>query len=164
MSDVPISQRARVALRTTAVIAGIQGIGHAALFLSARPTHGPAEVAIISAMRSQSFNFGGFGPHSYWDMYFGYGLLAVVFALFIAAILWILADFRSETHCVRRGVVVVGLTVAAHAIIVVRYFFLVPFVFDVAVIAGLVITLLLSARKIPLRSLPDGTAVRKISP
>jgi hypothetical protein len=150
MSDLSMSPTTRFALRTTAVIAGIQAIGHAALFLSARPTHGPDEVAVISAMRSQSFNFGGFAPHTYWDMYFGYGLLAVVFAAFLATLLWILSEMTSDARSARRAIVLTALTVTVHAVIVTRYFFLVPFVFDIAVIVGLGITLLLSVRQKPL--------------
>lgn len=147
MSDVQSGKSVRLALRVTAVIAGIQAAGHAALFLSARPTHGPGEIAVIAAMRAQSFNFGAFGPRSYWDMYFGYGLLAVVFAIFVAAILWLVADLASEPRHVRRIAVVVGLAVTAHAIIIERYFFVLPFAFDIVVIVGLAVSLLLSARK-----------------
>lgn len=146
MNDVSGNRRVQIALRVTAAVAAIQGVGHAALFLTARPKHGPSEVAVIEAMRAQSFNFGGFEPHSYWDMYFGYGLLAVVFALFISAIIWLISDLASEPRRVRRIAAVIGFAVTVHAIIIARYFFMLPLAFDVLVIAGLAVSVLLSLR------------------
>jgi|KBSSwiStaDraftv2_1062776.scaffolds.fasta_scaffold00255_19 hypothetical protein len=146
MSAQPAAARVRWALRLTAAVALIQGLGHAALFMSARPRHGPGEVAVIKAMRSQSFDFGGFAPHSYWDMYFGYGLLAVMFALFIAVILWLASGLSDQPGQVRRFAAVVGIAVGVHALIIGRYFFRLPLEFDLAVVAGVVISLVLTSR------------------
>ena len=140
----PSASRVRLALRLTAVVALLQGLGHAALFVSAQPRHGAAEVAVIGAMRSQSFDFGGFAPHSYWDLYYGYGLLAVVFALFIAAALWLPSGLAEQPQQVRRFTGCLGIAVAIHAAIIARYFFKLPLEFDLAVIAGAGISLLLS--------------------
>jgi hypothetical protein len=140
--------RVRWALRLTAAVALIQGLGHAAIFMSARPRHGAAEVAVIAAMRAQSFDFGGFVPHSYWDLYFGYGLLAVVFALFIAAVLWLTSGLAAEPRQVQRFGGCIGAAVAVHAAIVARYFFRLPLEFDLMVLAGIVISMLL-ARRVP---------------
>ena len=95
-------------------------------------------------MRSQSFDFGGFAPHSYWDLYYGYGLLAVVFALFIAAALWLPSGLAEQPQQVRRFTGCLGIAVAIHAAIIARYFFKLPLEFDLAVIAGAGISLLLS--------------------
>jgi hypothetical protein len=133
-------------LRLTAAVALIQGLGHAALFLRAQPRHGPGEVAVITAMRSQNFDFGGFAPHSYWDMYFGYGLLAVLFALFIAVILWLAAGLADQPRQVRRFGTAVGIAVGVHALVIGRYFFRLPLEFDLAVIAGVLVSLVLASR------------------
>ena len=140
----PSASRVRLALRLTAVVALLQGLGHAALFISAKPRHGAAEAAVIGAMRSQSFDFGGFAPHSYWDLYYGYGLLAVVFALFIAAALWLTSGLAEQPQQVRRFTGCIGVAVVIHAAIIARYFFKLPLEFDLAVIAGAGISLLLS--------------------
>jgi len=138
------SSRVRMALRLTAAIALLQGLGHAALFLSAQPRHGAAEVAVIGAMREQSFDFGGFAPHSYWDLYYGYGLLAVVFALFIAAALWLTSGLAEQPRQILRFTGCIGVAVAIHAAIIARYFFKLPLEFDLTVIAGASISLLLN--------------------
>jgi len=140
----PSASRVRLALRLTAIVALIQGLGHAALFISAQPRHGAAEVAVIWTMRSQSFDFGGFAPHSYWDLYYGYGLLAVVFAFFIAAALWLTSGLADQPQQVRRFTGCIGVAVAIHAAIIARYFFKLPLEFDLAVIAGGSISLILN--------------------
>ena len=140
----PSASRVRLALRLTAVVALLQGLGHAALFISAKPRHGAAEAAVIGAMRSQSFDFGGFASHSYWDLYYGYGLLAVVFALFIAAALWLTSGLAEQPQQVRRFTGCIGVAVAVHAAIIARYFFKLPLEVDLAVIAGAGISLFLS--------------------
>jgi hypothetical protein len=140
------ASRVRLALRVTAAVALIQGLGHAAIFLSARPRHGAAEVAVIEAMRAQSFDFGGFAPHSYWDLYYGYGLLAVVFALFIALSLWLTSGLAGQPRQVRRFAGAIGVAVAAHAVIVARCFFRLPLEFDLVVIAGVLVSVVLVGR------------------
>ena len=136
--------RVRMALRLTAAVALLQGLGHAALFVSARPRHGALEVAVIEAMRGQSFDFGGFVPHSYWDLYYGYGLLAVVFALFIAAALWITSGLAGQPRQVLRFTGCISVAVVIHMAIIARYFFKLPLRFDLAVIAGVVVSLVLN--------------------
>ena len=91
-----------------------------------------------------SFDFGGFVPHSYWDLYYGYGLLAVVFALFIAAALWLTSGLAEQPQQVRRFTGCIGVAVAIHLAIIARYFFKLPLEFDLAVIAGASISLLLN--------------------
>jgi hypothetical protein len=140
------ASRVRLALRLTAAVALIQGLGHAAIFLNARPRHGAAEVAVIEAMHAQSFDFGGFAPHSYWDLYYGYGLLAVVFALFVALVLWLTSGLAEQPRQVRRFAGCIGVVVAVHAAIIARYFFRLPLEFDLVVIAGVLVSVVLSTR------------------
>ena len=64
-------------LRVASILAAVQYIAHTFLFLSATPTHGPAERAVIDAMHSHRFGVAGFA-RSYWDFYFGYGLLTIL--------------------------------------------------------------------------------------
>ena len=139
-------RRIRWALRLTAVVALIQGLGHAVLFITARPHHGESEVAVIQAMRGRAFDFGGFAPHSYWDLYYGYGLLAVVFAFFIAALLWLASGLAEQPRQLWRFAGCVGAAVAVHAAIIARYFFLLPLEFDILVLVGIVVSLALSRK------------------
>jgi hypothetical protein len=131
-------------LRVTALVALIQGIAHGVLFVTARPATSSAAHRVILAMRSERFDYGALGFRTYWDMYFGYGIIAVVLAVGLAAQIWIAAgigNLRRQRQLV--GVIVA--MVAAHAAVIFKYFFLLPFVFDVAVLAGLCLFLIFSS-------------------
>ena len=133
-------------IRAAAVAALVQGAAHFTLFIRSRPTHGPAEEAVVAAMQNNRFDFGG-GPHSYWDMYFGYGLEAAGVVLFEALILWLLArPFRADPRGLAPVLIVLIVANLAHAALVLRYFFPLPAMFD-----GLVAGLLLAALLLPER-------------
>ena len=134
-------------IRAASVAALIQGSAHFALFVSARPKHGAAEEAVVAAMQDNRFDFGG-GPHSYWDMYFGYGLEAAGVVLFEALILWLLVrPFRADPRAVAPILAVLVLANLGHAALVLRYFFPLPALFDGLVAGLLLAALLLSERK-----------------
>ena len=126
-------------LRIIAVLAFLQFLGHGTMFVRARPTHGPNEVAVVDAMRSHVFTF-ALAPRSYWDMYYGYGLEAAFVCLVEAALFWLLAGAASGNAGLIRSLA--GLFAAAnvaHIAMLVRYFaFPVPMVFDALIGAGLV--------------------------
>ena len=42
-------------LRVVSIVAFLQFVGHGTMFVRARPTHGPEEVAVVEAMRAQAF-------------------------------------------------------------------------------------------------------------
>src|SRR2546428_9980164 len=112
-------------LRVTAVVALLQFFGHAALFVRAQPTHGDAEVTVVAAMKAHRFNFGG-SMRSYWDMYYGYGLEAAFICLVEAILFWQLATIAGTTPAIVRPIIALFLVAnVAHAILVMRYFFLV---------------------------------------
>jgi hypothetical protein len=122
--------------------------------LSQRPKHGADEVAVVELMRARFFDFGGFTPHSYWDMYFGYGLLAVVFAFFVGALLWLVSDLSSSPTVLRRLTAAIAATVAVHAVIVARFFFMLPLVLDLLVLGGTLVAMRQS------RDLPPSAVTR----
>ena len=129
--------RSSTLLRIAAVLAMVQAIAHAAMFLSAHPTHGPDEIAVVGAMKSHVFLFGGF-RRSYWDMYFGYGLLAALVVVFEAMLLWLLGALAREEPARLRPLI--GLLILynlAHAALLWRYFFAVPIAADAVVMAVL---------------------------
>src|SRR5258706_8744127 len=86
---------APVLLRILAVVAFLQFAGHGSLFVRARPTHGPDEVAVVEAMRAHAFPFAS-APRSYWQMYFGYGLEAAFVCLVEAVFFLQLAPIRGR--------------------------------------------------------------------
>lgn len=120
-------------LRAALVLAIVQYTAHAFLFLSAKAVHGPEEVAVINAMASHHFEVQGFS-RSYWDFYFGYGLLAILSGLVEILLLWQIAELpNSDTHQARPIVAILIFANLAHALVGFEYFFLAPIVFDVAI-------------------------------
>jgi hypothetical protein len=107
-------------------------IGH----LSAYPwrsVHVPEQIRLVESMKSVAFVFLG-ERSSYWNLYFGWGLLVAVLLLTLAMILWFLSDVASLAP---RGVgVIVGIIAAsclAGAYISLRFFYIPPFLFNVVI-------------------------------
>jgi hypothetical protein len=139
---------ASMLLRIAAVVALLQFVGHGTLLLRAKPTHGAAEVAVTDAMKQARFNFGG-SMRSYWDMYTGYGLEAAFICLVEAILFWQLAAIAGSTPMIVRPIVALFLAAnAAHVILVMRYFFLVPLIPDVLIALLLAWTLLIAGRTV----------------
>ena len=127
-----------ILLRIAAILAGIQGLAHGALFVSAKPRYGAAEVAVIEAMKANRFFAGG--TRSYWDMYFGYGLEAAFVCLVEAALFWLVAATAAENRALVQSVAgLFAIANVVHIVMLVRYFaFPVPMVFDALIALGLV--------------------------
>ena len=124
-----------ILLRVAAVLALVQGVAHGGLFIAAKPRYGAQEVAVIEAMKTHRFFAGA--TRSYWDMYFGYGLIAAGVCLVEGVLLWQLARVAAANPALVRPMIAL-LVVAnlAHLILVGRYFmFLVPMPFDVLIAA-----------------------------
>ena len=124
-----------ILLRIAAILAAVQGLAHIALFASAKPRYGAAEVAVIEAMKTNRFFTGG--TRSYWDMYFGYGLIAGGVCLVEAVLLWQLARIAAVNPALPRPILaLLVLANIAHVLLVARYFmFVIPMVFDVLIAA-----------------------------
>src|SRR5262245_53886375 len=113
---------AQLLLRVLAVVALLQFVGHGALFVRARPTHGPREVAVVEAMRSEAFTFAA-APRTYWDMYFGYGLEAAFVCLIEALLFWRLAAAApGDAALVKWIATLFAAANVAHGAMLVRYF------------------------------------------
>ena len=127
-----------VVLRVMAIAAIIQSIGHATLFIRARPRHGPEELAVVEAMQAHRFKFAA-APRSYWDMYVGYGLEAGAVPLVEAMLFWMLAGIAArDVSLVRPIAALFAAANVAHIALVARYFaFPLPMVFDGLIAAGL---------------------------
>jgi hypothetical protein len=124
-------------LRIASLLAFAQAIAHGAMFLTAHPTHGPDEIAVVTAMKNHAFLFGGIS-RSYWDMYFGYGLLAALVVLFEAMLFWLLAGLARDEPARLRPII--GLFILynlAHAALLFKYFFVLPIAADALVATAL---------------------------
>jgi hypothetical protein len=112
-------------LRAASVAALVAFAGHTALFLSYAPAHGAGEVAVVAAMKSLRFNFSGF-LHSYWELYFGYGLFVSVSCLMESLLLWQLAGLAKSGAQVRGLVGLFALGEVGYAVLMWKFFFPIP--------------------------------------
>jgi hypothetical protein len=126
-------------LRIAAVIAWVQGFAHGALIVTYVPMHGPAETTVVEAMRNSYFHFGGPWMHSYWELYFGYAMLAVLVCWMEGALLWMAGAWPNEAKRQVTWLVIAWNLV--HAAVIARYFFFTPLYVDVVVIVFLVAAL-----------------------
>ena len=126
---------ASLTLRLASAIALLQWVAHTALFLRSTPRHGAEEVAVIDAMRSHRFAFAG-ASRSYWDFYFGYGLMAAFVVLVEAVLFWQLAGGVAASRSLVRAVATLFLLYnVGHALLAARYFFITPIIPDVLLAA-----------------------------
>jgi len=118
--------RTSTLLRVASLLALLEVAGHLFLFLSYVPKHGSEEVAVVEAMRLHRFSFGGF-VHSYWELYFGYGLFVGVSCFVESGVLWQLASFASlHSEKLRPIVALFLLGELGYAALMWEYFFLIP--------------------------------------
>ncbi len=134
-------------VRLAALLALLQGAAHAAMFLTYRPSHGPDEFMVVETMRRFVFDFGGGARHSYWDLYFGYGVLAAGACFVEAALLWVTAPLgRSDPRRLQAVVALIALANLAHAAIIARFFFYTPLVADLIIATVLAAAFLMLGR------------------
>lgn len=139
-------------LRIASILALIAALGHTALFLTYKPTHGPAEIVVITAMQAHVFSFGGF-PHTYWQLYFGYELFVTISCLVECGLLWQLAKLSSSAPLsIRPMIVLLFLGEVATAILMMKFFFLIPIVVHTATALCLALALLAITRNRPAHS------------
>lgn len=77
-------------VRLSAIVYLFLTVGHTSGYPWAT-THGPQERQLIDSMKSLDFVFLGEGS-TYWNLYFGWGLLVAVLLLTLAILLWWSAD------------------------------------------------------------------------
>lgn len=136
-SDLASIRRAKITLRVAAGVATLQALAHIVLFARSQPSRGSAVWPLEQAMRAQTAP----GHANYWGMYFGYGLLAAITAFFTAALIWVLTGFDAKSaRLARQTTTVIAATLAAHAVVVAQYFFVIPLVFDLIVIGLLLLS------------------------
>jgi hypothetical protein len=133
-------------LRIASILALIAALGHTALFLTYKPTHGPAEIIVVSAMQTHVFSFGGF-LHSYWQLYFGYELFVTISCLVECGLLWQLANLSSSApQSIRPMVLIFFLGEVATSILMLKFFFTVPIVVHLATALCLALAFLALSR------------------
>jgi len=75
-----------ILLRIASIITLLYFAGHTA-GMPWTPAAGPGELPVIEAMKTHRFETEGFA-RTYWDFYFGFGLIISAFLLVQAVVLW----------------------------------------------------------------------------
>jgi hypothetical protein len=119
-------------LRIAAILSLLYCLGHSAGYPWTPSTGGHTDL-VVGGMKS--FTFDVFGTtRSYWDFYQGFGLTLSVLQLLGAVVLWLVAGLADEAPARARPFVLAFLAAnLAQLVLVVRFFFLPPIVFTVAV-------------------------------
>jgi hypothetical protein len=91
------------------------------------------ETKLVDSMKSVAFEFMG-ERSTYWNLYLGWGLLVGVLLLTLAITLWFLSDLA---HLAPRSVGIISGVISASSLvgayISLRFFYIPPFLFDVAI-------------------------------
>jgi hypothetical protein len=133
-------------LRIASLVALLAVLGHTFLFFTYVPVHGAEEIAVVDAMKAHRFNFGGL-DHSYWELYFGYGLFVSISCLVEAVLFWQLATIaQSDASRIKSIVAPFVFGEAGYAILMLKYFFLVPIVIHIVVTACLAAAFITAGR------------------
>ncbi len=132
-------------LRIASVLTFIHCVLHTVGGVFGSPTHGQEEVAIIDAMKSRRFEWLG-SMRSYWDFFFGYGLIVTLALLVEAILLWQLAMYaKANPGWVRPIAALLLFNFVAMSIVSWKYFFIAPAVTEVLIAACIAIALLAPA-------------------
>ena len=112
-------------LRIASVITFLYFAGHTA-GMPWTPGQGPAELAVIEAMKTNHFAAMG-SSRTYWDFYFGFGVIISVLQLVQAVVLWQLGAL-AKTDAARLRPIIATFLAAFIAIAILgwMYFFILP--------------------------------------
>ena len=116
--------------------ASILTLIHALLHTAAGLLGGPRNAAQAAARTAvQALHFDAFGSkRSYWDFYFGFGLATSVALFLSAALLWQLAALvKTDPAKARPFLAMLFIAFVALSVISWRYFFMPPFVLEIAI-------------------------------
>lgn len=132
-------------LRIAAVITFLYFAGHTAGF-PWTPGLGPGERPVIEAMKSHPFDMEGF-RRTYWDLYFGFGLIVSGYLLMQAVILWQLGSL-AKTDSVRVRPIVASFFVVSivNAVLGWKYFFAIPAFMCAAISVYLALAFVMAGR------------------
>lgn len=151
-------------LRASAIVSLLYALGHHS-GNPWTPGEGAAADGVVSQMRAVSFQVEGFA-RSYWDFYYGFGVIITAFLVVQAAALWSLARVAQRDPVLAvplSGALLVGALVNAG--LSYRYFFALPALLSVliAVLIGASIGLGLARKRGAAADITGGAPVRTSS-
>lgn len=122
-------------LRIAAVLAFIHAILHTIGGVLSKPNNGAPEVAIIEAMKSRAFNVMG-SMRTYWDFFFGYGLLVTITLLVQGVLFWQLGTMaKTNAAQIRPILLLFSFNFIATTVVAWKYFFIAPAVTELLIAA-----------------------------
>src|SRR3954453_6741439 len=132
--------------RISAVLLLLFAAGHTLGFRQSDPKWGVD--ALLGSMRSMHFDVQGF-KRTYWDLFVAAGLSVGVFYLFAALLAWQLGRLPAATLALMRGTAWgFALSFAVITAVSLRYLFIIPLVFSIAITLLLTAAAWTSARRI----------------
>ena len=138
--------KASIFFRIAAVLSVLFACGHTFGFRQTDPEW--RVDATVNSMKSVRFAVQGF-DRSYWDFFVGFGSFVTVFLVLAAVTAWQLGRLPSTVlPSMRLSAWALTLSFAAIAILSWRYFFLVPLVFSVLILACLLVGTLMLERAV----------------
>jgi hypothetical protein len=130
--------------RIAAVLLLLFAASHTLGFSLSDPTWGVD--ALLTSMRSIHFDIQGFN-RTYWDFFVGAGYSAGVLYVFAAVLAWQLGGLPAATLALMRGTTwAFALSFAAIAVLSLRYLFVIPIAFSIAITGCLTAAAWISAR------------------
>jgi hypothetical protein len=109
------------------------------------PKHGAEEIAVIETMKSHHFEIAG-SMRSYWDFFFGYGLLVTIVLFFLSVFFWQLASLaRTNPAWMRPILIVFCLNFLAMSLVAWKYFFIAPAVVEILIAVSLALAFVKSS-------------------
>lgn len=139
--------------RIAAVLLLFFAVGHTLGFRQSDPKWGVDP--LLSSLRSIHFDVQGFN-RTYWDLFVAAGFTVGLFYLFAAILAWQLGGLPVATLALMRGTVwAFALSFAAITVVSMRYLFIIPVAFSVAITICLTAAAWISAKQ----DAPDSVAM-----
>jgi len=135
--------------RIAAVLLLVFAVGHTLGFRQSDSSWGVD--GLLATMRSIHFNVQGFN-RTYWDLFVAAGLSVGVLYLFAAILAWQLGGLPAATLALMRGTTwAFALCFAAITVVSLKYLFVIPICFSIAITLCLTAAACLAARQASLR-------------
>jgi hypothetical protein len=145
-----------VLIRVSSILFILLMVGHISAYPWTSTNGGPQETQLVAAMKTVEFIFLG-ASSTYFNLYFGWGLLVGLLLLTVAMVLWLLSDLaRLAPRCVGAIGAVISAACSVGAYLSFRFFYIPPMLFFLAIC---VTQLIVAVRLLRRETIPaDGNA------
>ena len=135
-----------IPLRVASVVSVLYAAGHGSGFPWMAPG-GPENNALVEQLKSYRFDVMG-ASRTIWDFHIGFGLIISLDLVVLAVTLWLLASLAKRTGSapLRPLIATIGFGFVANAILVGRFFFVVPLAMAVVIVVCLGLAFIFASR------------------